>query len=78
MKITPSSGLLGLEVTIEGTGLAGTTGVQIGGMQSLLVVVIDDTTVTAVVPTLSLGSKPVIIQSPNGDATSPINFTVTL
>lgn len=79
--ITPSVGSLlgnllgGLLVTLTGTNLSAVTTVTIGGVQALAVVAVNDTTVTAITPTLTLGVKAVVASNASGSSNA-LTFTV--
>lgn len=77
-QLLPSSGVLtGVAMIIKGTGLTGTTSVSVGGTPALLVLVLNDSTVTCVTPILSLGAKSLTLTNAAGTS-APLTFTVTL
>lgn len=80
--VSPATGglLSGLLLTLRGSGFKsnGLT-VSFGGTASLLVVVIDDNTLTAVLPALgSIGSKVVSVASADGISNQNVSFLATL
>jgi hypothetical protein len=78
--VTPANGLAGITLTIRSDmgGMSAVTGVEIGGMQSLVTNIVDDKTMTALVPSLGLGLKTVILKTSVGNITVSGGFTVTL
>jgi len=74
-SFAPASGRVGTFVTITGVSLTQTTKVVIGGVSASFTV-IDDTTVTATVPTGALTGK-ISITTAGGSATSTTSFAVT-
>ncbi len=70
--ISPSAGPLigGTLVTIAGAGFTGATAVDFGASPATNVMVVSDTTLTAVSPAGSLGSVPVTVTAPGGTSTS--------
>lgn len=72
----PIAGPVGTQVTLTGTGLAGATGVAFGGVAAADLQVLDDTTVTAVVPAGAV-TGPVSVRVAAGLHLSPMDFTVT-
>ncbi|MGH9077516.1 MAG: choice-of-anchor D domain-containing protein, partial [Acidimicrobiales bacterium] len=66
--VSPSSGppLGGTAVTITGTGLSGTTGVNFGSTPATNVQVVSDTKITAVSPAQAAISAPVSVVTPSG------------
>jgi uncharacterized surface protein with fasciclin (FAS1) repeats len=64
---TPKSGGTGTTVTISGTNLTGATAVSFGGVAAASYVVVNATTITAVVGTGATGD--VSVTTPNGTAT---------
>lgn len=67
-SISPSHGPIdgGDSVTIVGTHFTGATGVTIGGVACTSVVVVDDQTITCVVPAGTVGNKTVTVTTPSG------------
>jgi uncharacterized repeat protein (TIGR03803 family) len=74
-SFTPSSGPVGTQVTITGTGLTGATKVTFGGVSAIFTVN-SGTQVTATVPSGGVTGK-IKITTAGGSATSPGAFTVT-
>lgn len=75
-SISPSSGSAGTTVTISGSNfISGNTSVTIGGTAATSVSVSSSTSLTCVVPTLTAGSKNVVITTPGGSATGTGVFT---
>eukprot|EP01037_Dinobryon_pediforme_P005920 gene5920-5989_t len=77
-SVAPPSGPLGstTPITITGTGFTGATGVTIGGAAATSVVVVNSTTITAVVPTsATVGAKDVVVTTPAGTGTGTGKFT---
>ncbi|MEJ0014929.1 MAG: InlB B-repeat-containing protein [Actinomycetota bacterium] len=77
-SVAPPTGPLtaGTAITITGTGFTGATGVTIGGVAATSVVVVNATTITAVVPTgASVGAKDVVVTTPGGTGTGTGLFT---
>ena len=75
-SFSPTSGPAGTVVTITGVSLAQTTRIGIGGVSASFTVV-DDTTVTATVPTGATTGKKVVITTRGGNVASATTFTVT-
>jgi IPT/TIG domain len=76
--ITPSSGttLGGTSVTIRGTNLTGATAVTIGGGAATSVVVVNDTTITAVTPAhTAAGAVDVVVTTPGATIKGPGLYT---
>jgi len=69
----PTAG--GTTITITGTELAGATAVTVRGNAATSVVVVSDTTVTAVTPPGSVGAANVQVTTPGGTATISGGFT---
>jgi LPXTG-motif cell wall-anchored protein len=65
----------GTAITITGTGLASTSGVTIGGEAVTDLVVVDDSTVTAVTPAGPLGGADVVVRTDAGSTTLADGFT---
>jgi hypothetical protein len=76
-SLTPTSGTVlgGTPVILTGTDLTGTTGVTFNGIPATNVVVINDTTVTAVTPADTAGVVDVTIVNPRADSTLPDAYT---
>ncbi len=77
-SVAPPSGPLGstTPITITGTGFTGATGVTVGGVAATSVVVVNSTTITAVVPTsATVGAKDVVVTTPAGTGTGTGKFT---
>lgn len=70
-SITPSIGTTagGTAITVRGIGLTGTTALTIGGTTCTSIVVVNDTTVTAVTPAKAIATYNVVITAPGGSAT---------
>lgn len=75
-SFSPTSGLVGTEVTINGVGLKHSTEVTFGGVKATTFTVESDTQVKAIVPTGAKTGK-IVITTPSGTATSATSFTVT-
>jgi IPT/TIG domain len=75
-SFSPTSGLVGTEVTINGVGLKHTTQVTFGGVKATTFTVESDTQVKATVPTGAKTGK-IVITTPSGTATTATSFTVT-
>lgn len=75
--LTPDNGSVGTSVIITGTGFTGATAVRFNGVAASSFTVASATAITAVVP-VGATTGPVSITTPNGTATSPANFTVTV
>jgi hypothetical protein len=67
-SIAPSSGPLagGTAVTITGTGFEAGATVAIGGASATSVVVVSDTSITAVTPSGTAGAQDVVVTNPDG------------
>ncbi|MEI8082000.1 MAG: IPT/TIG domain-containing protein, partial [Actinomycetes bacterium] len=72
---TPASGLVGITVTITGSGLAGVSGVAFNGTAASSFTVVGTDTITAVVPAGASTGR-ITVVSPSGGATSAADFTV--
>jgi uncharacterized repeat protein (TIGR03803 family) len=72
---SPTSGPVGTQVTITGTGLTGASKVTFGGVRATVFTVTSATQVTATVPTGAVTGK-IKITTAGGIATSPGTFTV--
>jgi hypothetical protein len=74
-SFSPTSGPVGTQVTIAGSGLTGASKVTFGGVKATAFTVNSGTQVTATVPTGALTGK-IKITTAGGSATSPGTFTV--
>ncbi|MGZ8606220.1 MAG: choice-of-anchor D domain-containing protein [Actinomycetota bacterium] len=74
-SFTPTSGPGGTVVTITGTNLTVTTGVNFGGVAATTVVVVSDTQVRATVPK-GARTGPIVLNSATGAGESDTVFTV--
>jgi uncharacterized repeat protein (TIGR03803 family) len=74
-SFTPLSGSVGSSITITGISLTQTSRVTIGGIKASFKVV-NDSTVTATVPTGAVTGKKITITTLGGSATSPSVLTV--
>jgi formylglycine-generating enzyme required for sulfatase activity len=79
-SVSPSQGsvLGGTVITITGTGLAGTTGVTIGGNPCSGVAVLSPTQVRATTPAGAAGPAAIALLSPSGSTLSPSPFTYVM
>jgi hypothetical protein len=59
----------GTAVTITGTGLTGATGLTFGAITATSIVVVSDTSITAVTPAHAAGTVNIVITTPGGTAT---------
>ncbi|MGH2668129.1 MAG: IPT/TIG domain-containing protein [bacterium] len=76
-SFSPSSGPVGISVTINGTGLTGATAVKFGGVAaSSFSVNPSGTQITVTVPSGAVTGK-ITVTTAGGTATSATNFTVT-
>ncbi len=73
--LSTSNAVVGTTITITGTNLQSTLQVLVGGVASPRVRVLDNNTITAVIPPLSQGAYQLVVQSLGGSAT-PQGFTV--
>ena len=76
-SFTPASGPAGTSISVTGTNLTGTTSISIGGVAATTFAVVNATNATATVPSGAVTGK-VTIVTPQGNATSASNFTVTV
>ena len=77
-SVAPPAGPLGTTtpITITGTGFTGATGVTVGGVAATSVVVVNSTTITAVVPSSAVtGAVNVVVTTPAGTGTGTGLFT---
>jgi hypothetical protein len=74
-SFSPTSGPVGTQFTITGTGLTGASKVTFGGVRATVFTVTSATQVTATVPTGAVTGK-IKITTAGGIATSPGTFTV--
>ena len=76
-SLTPTSGPVigGTPVVLSGTDFTGTTGVTFDGVPATSVVVINNTTITAVTPANPAGIVDVTILNPREDSTLPDAYT---
>ena len=76
-SVTPLQGsvLGGTQITINGTNLAGTTAVKIGGVDCTNLQVLSPTLVKAVTPAGSAGEVPISVITPAGTLLAPTPFT---
>lgn len=74
-SFSPASGPVGTLVTINGISLSQTTRVGIGGVSAGFTVV-DDSTVTATVPTGAKSGREIVITTHGGNAMSATTFSV--
>jgi uncharacterized repeat protein (TIGR03803 family) len=75
-NFSPTSGTVGSQVTITGTGLLGATQVTFGGVQATSFTVNSATSITATVPTGAVTGK-VVVKEPGTSGVSSGKFTVT-
>jgi hypothetical protein len=73
---TPTSGVVGAEVTITGTELTGATSVQFNGVSASIFTVDSNTQLRTNVPTGATTGK-ILVTTPGGTALSAADFTVT-
>jgi formylglycine-generating enzyme required for sulfatase activity len=76
-SVTPLQGSIlgGTQITINGTNLAGTTAVKIGGVACTNLQVLSPTLVKAVTPAGSAGEVPISVITPAGTLLAPTPFT---
>ena len=74
-NISPTSGTVGSQVTITGTGLLGATQVTFGGVQASSFTINSATSITATVPTGAATGK-VVVKEPGTSGSSAGAFTV--
>jgi len=75
-SFSPTTGPVGTQVVINGTGLTQTSKVTFGGVAATTFTVNSDTQITATVPTGAVSGK-IAITTPGGVARSSGSFTVT-
>ncbi len=75
-SFSPTTGPVGAQVVINGTGLTQTSKVTFGGVAATTFTVNSDTQITATVPTGAVSGK-IAITTPGGVARSSGSFTVT-
>lgn len=75
-RVTPSSGVFGISVTIAGKGFLGATSVRFGGVSASSFTVNSDTSITAVVPE-GAASGNITVTNPSKSG-SGAKFTVTV
>jgi hypothetical protein len=76
-NLSPATGTTagGTVVTINGTNLAGTTGVTFGGTAGTSIVNVSDTQVRVTTPAKTAGAVTVVLTTPAGSATKTTAFT---
>ncbi|MBL8864236.1 MAG: IPT/TIG domain-containing protein, partial [Planctomycetia bacterium] len=74
-SLSTNNAVVGTTITITGTNLQSTLQVLVGGVASPRVRILDNNTITAVIPQLSQGAYQLVVQSLGGSAT-PQGFTV--
>ncbi len=74
--INPTSGATGATVTITGANFTGVSGVTFSGNQAAQFVVVNSTTITAVVPA-GAQTGPITLTKPNCSSVTTASFTVT-
>ncbi|MCC6998274.1 MAG: IPT/TIG domain-containing protein [Deltaproteobacteria bacterium] len=75
-SFTPTSGPVGTQVTVTGTGFSGATTVRFGTIDASIFSVVSNTAITANVPAQTFGG-PISVVGPGGTAVSSGSFTVT-
>ena len=73
---SPTSGPVGTQITIAGTGLNGATNASVGGVAAPLTIVSDTRAVVTVPPGAATGV--LILLGPSGRSITGVNFVVTL
>jgi hypothetical protein len=76
-SISPTSGPLagGTSVTVIGTGLTKASGVTVGGLAGVGLVVASDTSLSFNTPASVAGPAAVVVTGPGGSSTGPTTFT---
>jgi len=74
-SFTPSAGFPATPVIIRGDHFNGTTSVNFDGRSSAVVIVLDDHTISALVPVGAHSGK-ISVTTPEGTAVSSASFTV--
>ena len=76
-QISPSGGLTAVAtpITITGAGFTGATNLSIGG-SSVVLTVVNNTTITATTPSLAAGPADVVVTTPAGTVTATGGFNV--
>jgi hypothetical protein len=76
-SISPTSGPLagGTSVTVTGTGLTKASGVTVGGLAAVGLVVASDTSLSFNTPASVVGPAAVVVTGPGGSSTGPTTFT---
>ena len=75
-SITPTSGVIGTLVTVNGTGLTQATKVTVGGVTATSFTVVSDSKITVTVPSAAKTGK-IAVTTTGGVATSATTFNVT-
>ncbi len=75
-SITPTSGVIGTLVTVNGTGLTQATKVTVGGVTATSFTVVSDSKITVTVPSAAKTGK-IAVTTTGGNATSATTFNVT-
>jgi len=75
LSIAPSSGAVGSQIAITGSGLTGATAVTFNTTAATVFMPVSDSVVLATVPA-GATSGTIKVTTPGGQATSPANFTV--
>ena len=74
---SPTSGVVGAVISLQGTGFTGTTAVRFGGVNAPTFTVASDNEIWATVPAGAISGN-IGLTTPLGPATSPSAFTVTI
>ena len=77
VEVTPNTGTTagGTPIQISGSRFTGVTGVTIGGAACTVVVLVNDSSITAVTPARTAGAKDIIVTTTRGSSTLPASFT---